>query len=122
MEGVDARDKRGHDEARNRTEPARGGRRLSRMPRRKLIEFHPETLTSLEELATDRMATMQELADEAFADLLRKHGRPVGLRQSLKKSAKAIESKSSHREEISGRFRAESRQTRTRKKYLCREH
>ena len=81
----------------NPTEPARRRPRLSRMPRRKLIEFHPETLTSLEELATDRMATMQELADEAFADLLRKHGRPVGLRQSLKKSAKAIELKSSHR-------------------------
>ena len=79
------------------TEPARTARRFSTMPRRKLIEFHPETLISLEELATDRMATMQELADEAFADLLRKHGRPVGLRQSLKRSAKEIESKSSPR-------------------------
>jgi hypothetical protein len=80
-----------------RAEPAPGGCGYARMPRRKLIEFHPETLTSLEELATDRMATMQELADEAFTDLLRKHGRPVGLRQSLKRSAKEIESKSSPR-------------------------
>jgi hypothetical protein len=75
----------------------RGRSGLSPMPRRKLIEFHPETLTSLEELASDRMATVQELADEAFADLLRKYGRPVGLRQSLKRSAKEIESKSSPR-------------------------
>ena len=80
-----------------RAEPMRTARRFSPMPRRKLIEFHPETLTSLEGLATDRMATMQELADEAFADLLRKHGRPVGLRQSLKRSAREIESKSSPR-------------------------
>jgi hypothetical protein len=59
------------------------------MPRRKLIEFHPETLTSLEQLAADRMANFQELADEAFADLLRKHGRPVGVREALRKSAAA---------------------------------
>jgi hypothetical protein len=59
----------------------------SAMPRRKLIEFHPETMTALEALAADRMATVQELADEAFADLLRKHGRPVGIRQALKASA-----------------------------------
>ena len=57
------------------------------MARRKLIEFHSETLTALEELASDRMASMQDLADEAFTDLLRKHGRPVGLRQSLRRSA-----------------------------------
>jgi len=29
------------------------------------------------------MATIQELADEAFADLLRKHGIPVDLRDAL---------------------------------------
>ena len=33
------------------------------------------------------MATFQELADEAFADLLKKHGRPVGLKAALRKSA-----------------------------------
>ncbi len=56
------------------------------MPR-KLIHFHDETLTALNDLAADRMATVQELADEAFDDLLRKHKRPVGFRQSLKASA-----------------------------------
>lgn len=56
------------------------------MPR-KMIHFHDQALTALEHLATDRMATFQELADEAFDDLLRKHDRPVGLKASLKKSA-----------------------------------
>jgi hypothetical protein len=56
------------------------------MPR-KIIHFHPETLIALEDLASDRMATVQELADEAFTDLLRKHRRPVGLKAALRKSA-----------------------------------
>jgi non-homologous end joining protein Ku len=33
------------------------------------------------------MATIQELADEAFADVLRKHGIPVDLKDALRKSA-----------------------------------
>jgi hypothetical protein len=33
------------------------------------------------------MATIQELADEAFADLLRKHGIPIDLKDALRKSA-----------------------------------
>ena len=33
------------------------------------------------------MKTFQELADEAFADLLKKHGRPVTLRAALRQSA-----------------------------------
>jgi hypothetical protein len=33
------------------------------------------------------MMTFQEVADEAFADLLKKHGRPVGLKAALRKSA-----------------------------------
>jgi hypothetical protein len=55
--------------------------------RRKLIAFDTETFHALDVLARDRMMTFQELADEAFADLLRKHGRPVDLRDALKKSA-----------------------------------
>jgi hypothetical protein len=34
------------------------------------------------------MATFQELADEAFADLLKKHGIPIDLRDALRKSAR----------------------------------
>jgi hypothetical protein len=41
----------------------------------------------LKQLADDRMATLQELADEAFSDLLKKHKRPVGLAEALKQSA-----------------------------------
>lgn len=55
---------------------------------RKLIAFDDETWLQLRELARDRMATLQELADEAFADLLRKHGRPIDLKDALKKSAR----------------------------------
>ena len=54
---------------------------------RKLIAFDDETFDKLKQLARDRMATFQELADEAFADLLKKHGIPVDLRDALRKSA-----------------------------------
>jgi hypothetical protein len=57
------------------------------MPRRKQIEFDSETYLAINDLASDRMATIQELADEAFADVLKKHGRPVGLKAALKQSA-----------------------------------
>ena len=55
---------------------------------RKLIEFDDDTFAKLKQLARDRMATFQELADEAFADLMKKHGIPIDLRDALKKSAK----------------------------------
>jgi hypothetical protein len=37
-----------------------------------------------------RMRDFQELAHEAFADLLRKHGRPVDLKTALRQSVGAI--------------------------------
>lgn len=55
---------------------------------RKLIAFDEDTFDKLKQLARDRMATFQELADEAFADLLKKHGIPIDLRDALRKSAK----------------------------------
>ena len=59
-----------------------------RWPRlRKLIAFDDDTLDKLTQLARDRMGTFQELADEAFADLLKKHGIPIDLRDALRKSA-----------------------------------
>ena len=54
---------------------------------RKLIAFDDDTFDKLKQLARDRMATFQELADEAFADLFKKHGIPIDLRDALKKSA-----------------------------------
>jgi hypothetical protein len=56
---------------------------------RKLIAFDDETWVALDVLARERMATIQELADEAFADLLKKHHRPVDLRAALRQSAAA---------------------------------
>lgn len=57
---------------------------------RKLIAFDPETWTALDLLAKDRMATIQELADEAFVDLLKKHNRPTTLKEALKQSARRL--------------------------------
>lgn len=54
---------------------------------RKLIAFDDDTFDKLKQLGRDRMATLEELADEAFADLLRKHGVPVDLKDALRKSA-----------------------------------
>ena len=55
----------------------------------KRVQLDPESWAALDLLARDRMMTFQELADEAFADLLKKHGRPVDLRAALRKSAGA---------------------------------
>ena len=57
---------------------------------RKLIAFDEDTFGKLTQLGRDRMATLQELADEAFADLLRKHGIPIDLKDALRKSAKRL--------------------------------
>ena len=54
---------------------------------RKLIAFDEDTFDKLKQLARDRMATIQELADEAFAGLLKKHGIPIDLKDALRKSA-----------------------------------
>jgi hypothetical protein len=55
----------------------------------KRVQFDEATWQALDLLARDRMATFQELADEAFADLLRKHGRPTDLKSALRQSAGA---------------------------------
>lgn len=55
----------------------------------KRVQIDDESWAALDLLARDRMMTFQELADEAFVDLLKKHGRPVELRAALRKSAGA---------------------------------
>jgi hypothetical protein len=55
----------------------------------KRIQFDDESWAALDLLARERMMTFQELADEAFRDLLRKHNRPTGLKEALRKSAGA---------------------------------
>ena len=54
---------------------------------RKLVAFDDDTFDKLRQLGRDRMATIQELADEAFADVLKKHGIPIDLKDALHKSA-----------------------------------
>lgn len=66
------------------------GRWLS-MPGKR-VQFDAETLHALNVLARDRMMDFQELADEAFGDLLKKHGRPTDLRTALRESVKKEES------------------------------
>ncbi len=56
------------------------------MPR-KLIDFHPEDLRALQELADDKSGSLQELMDEAVRDFLVKHRRFTDLRTALKESA-----------------------------------
>ena len=53
----------------------------------KRVQFDDETWQALDLLARDRMQDFQELADEAFRDLLHKHGRPTDLRTALRQSA-----------------------------------
>lgn len=53
----------------------------------KRIQFDDETWHALDLLAHDRMQDFQELADEAFRDLLAKHGRPTDLKTALRRSA-----------------------------------
>lgn len=53
----------------------------------KRVQFDDETWQALDLLGRDSMKEFQELADEAFRDLLRKHDRPVGLKAALRRSA-----------------------------------
>jgi hypothetical protein len=56
----------------------------------KRIQVDEDTLVKLTDLGRRRMAPFQELIDEALADLLKKHGVPIDLKDALKKSARSI--------------------------------
>lgn len=78
--------------------PKQRGANPSRKPparapsgRRKLVEFDAETWLALDLLGRDSFMSFQELADEAFRDLLRKHNRPVELRDQLRQSIRGAE-------------------------------
>src|SRR6185437_10242490 len=62
-----------------------GGRLVAMTGKR--VQFHEETWRELRILASESMMSFQELADEAFNDLLKKHGRPTSLKDALRKSA-----------------------------------
>ena len=55
----------------------------------KRVQFDDETWTAIHLLAQDRMQDFQELADEAFRDILRKYGRPTSLKEARKPDDKA---------------------------------
>jgi hypothetical protein len=57
---------------------------------RKLIGFDPEALRALELLSSDSGRSLQQLADEAFTDLLAKHHRPRTFTDALKQSARPV--------------------------------
>jgi hypothetical protein len=54
----------------------------------KRIVFDGETWQALHRLSLDSMKSLQELADEAFRDLLKKHRRPTSLKDMLRQSAR----------------------------------
>jgi hypothetical protein len=51
------------------------------------VQLDEETWRQLDLLGHDQMKDFQELADEAFRDLLKKYGRPVDLKDALRRSA-----------------------------------
>jgi len=54
----------------------------------KRVQFDDETWAAIDLLARDTMKDFQELAQEAFADLLHKHHRPATLRDALRQSVR----------------------------------
>jgi hypothetical protein len=54
----------------------------------KRVQFDDETWHAVNLLAREQMKDFQELADEAFRDLLNKHGRPSDLKSALRQSAR----------------------------------
>ncbi len=56
----------------------------------KRVTFDAATWAALDLYARDSMRSFQELADEAFGDLLAKHNRPTDLKDALRRSARAI--------------------------------
>jgi hypothetical protein len=54
----------------------------------KRVSLDERTWQALKGLGRDSMKDFQELADEAFRDLLKKHNRPTALRAQLRQSLK----------------------------------
>jgi hypothetical protein len=54
----------------------------------KRVQFDDETWNAINFLRQERRRSFQQLAEEAFRDLLDKHHRPVDLKTQLRESAK----------------------------------
>lgn len=55
---------------------------------RKRITFDVETFQALDLLRREQMKELDEIAEEAFRDLLHKYGRTADFREALRRSAK----------------------------------
>ncbi|SKA20194.1 hypothetical protein SAMN02745126_04101 [Enhydrobacter aerosaccus] len=53
---------------------------------RKMVQIAPSSLEALALLQSDSGKTFQALMDEAIADLLKKHKRPVGMKEMFAQS------------------------------------
>ena len=52
----------------------------------KRVQFDDETWQAIDVVASQQGRSFQEIAGEAFKDLLKKHHQPVGLKAALNKS------------------------------------
>ena len=58
----------------------------------KRLRFDRETWNAIDVMARDQMKSIEEITEEAFRDLLKKHGRSADFREALKLSARAAKS------------------------------
>lgn len=63
----------------------------------KRLQFDRDTWDAIDLLAHDQMKDLQELTEEAFRDLLHKHGRTADWREALKESASVANPAPAHR-------------------------
>ena len=62
--------------------------RMNNSPIRRRIEFDADTWHALNRLSLNSGKRLQDLADEAFREFLKKHRRPVKLRDALRESVR----------------------------------
>jgi hypothetical protein len=60
---------------------------------RKMVHIDTAVLEALERLAADRKLGLQDLLDEALADLLKKHRRPLTTKEMFARSLNAVRRK-----------------------------
>jgi len=59
----------------------------------KRVQFDDETWEAIQAVMRDARQSFQQLADEAFADFLKKRKQPVGLKASLRESVRSRKKK-----------------------------
>ena len=56
----------------------------------KIVHFDEETFALINLLRRERRRSFQQLAEEAFRDLLEKHGHPLKLKDQLRESLEEV--------------------------------